>query len=143
MNATTLRFLIAVSLSISIPPVLRAQQPTWTDPVTGLMWAKTDNGSDINWQQAANYCQNLTMGGYSDWRLPTIDELAGIYDQTQNVDGKHIKGGIHMTASAAWSNSAGDASGEAWNFFFNNGSRYSNQLAFLPARALCMRRSGG
>jgi hypothetical protein len=23
--------------------------PTWTDPDTGLMWAKKDNGSDVNW----------------------------------------------------------------------------------------------
>ena len=25
-----------------------ALHPTWSDPATGLMWAKKDNGSDVN-----------------------------------------------------------------------------------------------
>jgi hypothetical protein len=36
-----------------------------------------------------------------------------------------------------------DASGEAWNFNFNNGKRNSNQLGNSNnKRALCVRRSG-
>jgi serine/threonine-protein kinase len=27
----------------------------WTDPATGLMWTKKDNGKDMNWQQATDY----------------------------------------------------------------------------------------
>lgn len=29
----------------------------------------------ISWVSADNYCQNLTAYGYSDWRMPTLDEL--------------------------------------------------------------------
>jgi len=48
----------------------------WVDPDTGLMWAgKDNNGKDVNWRQATKYCRNLRLAGYSDWRLPTIDEL--------------------------------------------------------------------
>src|SRR5690242_17745520 len=50
----------------------------WTDPSTGLMWAGKDNGKDVNWHKAINYCRDLRLGGYSDWRLATIDELQGI-----------------------------------------------------------------
>lgn len=39
-----------------------AQHPTWTDPATGLMWTRKDNGSDVTWQQAVNYCKYLTVG---------------------------------------------------------------------------------
>jgi hypothetical protein len=46
--------------------------PTWTDPATGLMWAKKDNGSDVDWNQAGDYCTKLQLAGYNDWRLPTI-----------------------------------------------------------------------
>jgi formylglycine-generating enzyme required for sulfatase activity len=59
----------------------------WTDPATGLMWTKQDSGSGVSWDQAKAYCSNLRLGGFSDWRLPTIDELQGIYDPSIDVPG--------------------------------------------------------
>jgi hypothetical protein len=50
-----------------------ALNPTWTDPATSLMWAKKDNGSDVDWNQASAYCSTLQIAGYSDWRLPTTE----------------------------------------------------------------------
>jgi hypothetical protein len=50
-----------------------------SDLRTGLQWAAKDNGSDINWQDARSYCQNYTGGGHTDWRLPTVSELKGLY----------------------------------------------------------------
>ena len=29
----------------------------------------------MKWNDAVNYCKNLNEGGYTDWRLPNIDEL--------------------------------------------------------------------
>jgi Protein of unknown function (DUF1566) len=105
------------------------------------MWARQDNGSSVNWNQANNYCSNLRLGGYTNWRLGTVDELAGIYDQTQDVKGWHIKGGIQLSGWT-WSNSQGSASGEAWGFGFNSGKRASVQLVYYSIRALCVRCSG-
>jgi hypothetical protein len=49
------------------------------DSVTGLMWQKaTAPPGTYTWAEAVTYCDNLTIGGYYDWRLPTIKELAGI-----------------------------------------------------------------
>jgi hypothetical protein len=125
--------------------------PTWTDPATGLMWARKDNGGDVTWQQAANYCQNLALGGYSGWRLPTIDELQGIYDSGINVPGQwgngklvafHVKGSLKLSGWQT-SSSQGNASGEAWDFDFGAGLRPSYPLGFgHNGRALCVRRSG-
>src|ERR1035437_8847883 len=53
---------------------------TVLDTRTNLMWAAKDNGSNINWQGAKGYCENYRGGGYTDWRMPTQDELAGLYD---------------------------------------------------------------
>ena len=57
------------------------------DTETGLMWMLLD--SDITGFQncmtfdaAATYVENLSTGGYSDWRLPKMGELAGIYKKT-------------------------------------------------------------
>lgn len=43
------------------------------------MWAATDNGQDISWQEAKKYCENYRAGGYTDWRLPTDDELGRLH----------------------------------------------------------------
>jgi hypothetical protein len=45
---------------------------TVTDNLTGLMWTKNANlpGSTMTWYQAVDYCNSLTQGGYTDWRLP-------------------------------------------------------------------------
>jgi serine/threonine-protein kinase len=114
----------------------------WTDPATGLMWAKKDNGSDVNWQQAMDYCQNLQLAGYSDWRLPTLDELQGIYDPNANVGGYHVKGNLQPSNFVEWSSSQRNASGKALNFSFVNGGRGYGGGNIYGHRALCVRRSG-
>ena len=117
----------------------------WTDLATGLTWTKQDNGSDVTWDQANAYCSNLRMGGYSDWRLPTIDELQGIYVPGQFGEGattKHVKGNLKLSSGSQWSSTRGSAHGEAWFLSFFSGKRYSRQLGYGLARALCVRRSG-
>jgi hypothetical protein len=57
----------------------------WTDPATGLQWVHADNDADLDFDQAVDYCKNLKLGGYSNWRLPEIDELKGISDSSANV----------------------------------------------------------
>ncbi|RME75967.1 MAG: DUF1566 domain-containing protein [Chloroflexi bacterium] len=53
---------------------------TVTDNVTGLTWQKTPPQQDFTWQDAADYCQSLTLAGYDDWRLPNVKELFSISD---------------------------------------------------------------
>ena len=65
---------------------------SWTDPSTGLMWAGRDNGKNANWHKAMDYCRNLRLAGYSDWRLATIDELEGIYDKATDAAGRDAQG---------------------------------------------------
>ena len=35
-------------------------------------------------RHAMNYCRSLNYGGYSDWRLPTADELSGVHAPQHN-----------------------------------------------------------
>jgi hypothetical protein len=118
--------------------------PFWADPATGLTWAKKDNGSDATWSQANEYCRNLRLGGRSGWRVPTVDELWGIFDQTKaGQQGLHPKGGIRVSWPGVWSSTQGNNSEEKWAFSFYNGSRGSSKLG--PSninRALCVRGSG-
>ncbi|MGM0451812.1 MAG: DUF1566 domain-containing protein [Thermodesulfobacteriota bacterium] len=57
------------------------------DTRTGLMWTLIDSdvtapeNQCLTYEQAKDYVTHLNTGGYSDWRLPTPEELAGIYKQ--------------------------------------------------------------
>lgn len=51
---------------------------TVTDLNTGLMWQQVPPSSTYTWQQAADYCNSLELGGYSDWRMPSCKELYSI-----------------------------------------------------------------
>ena len=53
---------------------------TITDNVTGLTWTQEISRSPVSWEQASGYCDTLSTGGYSDWRLPTVKELWSIRD---------------------------------------------------------------
>ena len=55
----------------------------WPDPSTDLLWTGstylgTGMGMGMNWQKATDYCNQLRLGGYSDWRLPTLNEAKSI-----------------------------------------------------------------
>ncbi|MDK2956428.1 MAG: hypothetical protein PWQ57_1924 [Desulfovibrionales bacterium] len=51
------------------------------DATTGLVWQR-DWGSagTPNWENALSYCEGLTLGGWTDWRLPNINELMTTVD---------------------------------------------------------------
>ena len=61
---------------------------TITDSQTGLMWTKKDSGADtggcIDWNASKSYVIRLNTGGYTNWRLPTLSELKGIYEESKN-----------------------------------------------------------
>lgn len=50
------------------------------DNTTGLQWQDDATPSVMMWSSAVSYCQSITLGGYSDWRLPDIYELLSITD---------------------------------------------------------------
>lgn len=101
---------------------------TVLDKSTNLMWAAKDNGNNINWSNAKRYCENYRRGGYTDWRMPTQDELEGLYDFTKTYKsdcGKdaHLTELIRLTCTAPW---ASEISGSTAAIFgFDPGKRYS------------------
>jgi hypothetical protein len=58
---------------------------TVSDAKTGLMWCLLDSTTELNrcldFEDAKQYVANLKTGGHTDWRLPTKEELTGLYYQ--------------------------------------------------------------
>ena len=107
-----------------------------TDTRTGLQWAAKDNGRDINWHNARAYCRNYSGGGHTDWRLPTVSELKGLY----KAGIRYKKGDIiNITACRPWASETRGS--EAAYVYFHPGGRlwdglsYSNGDRALPVRS--------
>ncbi|MCG8702173.1 MAG: DUF1566 domain-containing protein, partial [Bacteroidales bacterium] len=59
---------------------------TISDESSGLIWQQGDSGEGMDWESALNYCEDLSLAGYSDWRLPDAKELQYIVDYSRSPD---------------------------------------------------------
>ena len=79
---------------------------TVTDRVTGLMWQKEGSASEITFDEALEYVKELNakhFGGYTNWRLPTIEELCSLLEPIQNKRGQYIDELFAENISGCWS----------------------------------------
>jgi len=113
---------------------------TVLDTKTGLMWASKDNGKDINWQDAKRYCENYRGGGYNDWRMPTLDELKGTYDNIkENRYDIHLtKKFIDISACCPWALETRGSLAARFNFYYGLWN-WACQSGSLFTRALPVR----
>lgn len=54
------------------------------DRATGLTWQRNPDFTRRDFHQAGTYAASLDLAGHTDWRLPTIQELASIADFAGN-----------------------------------------------------------
>jgi hypothetical protein len=49
---------------------------------TNLIWEDTTHAEEtkVTFNEAKSYCSELELGGFKDWRLPTLQELLTIVD---------------------------------------------------------------
>ena len=98
---------------------------TVKDKTNGLEWQDTDtsNLSLTRWIDAISYCENLTLGGYSDWRLPNYNELLSIVNYQKNTPA--INSAFQNVKSKPYITSTTDATtynDGIWYVHFDNGS---------------------
>jgi len=58
---------------------------------TGLIWPKSLTKNPMNFNDAKKYCSNLSLDGYKNWRLPTIEELKSFIDEPMDVSAPNKK----------------------------------------------------
>jgi len=97
-RAVLVTFFLAAALVLVTPAILAAASGqsesvaanrfedrgdgTILDRKTGLLWLKSGKSTlgAITWQEAGAFCSGLQYAGFTDWRLPTKEELASIVD---------------------------------------------------------------
>ena len=98
---------------------------TVTDNLTDLMWTTNGNSrAGCNWNTAIDWCRAYVYAGYSDWRLPNINELSSLGNYSQanvatwlNSSATPFSG---VLASRYWASTSFSAyTGSAWFFHMN------------------------
>ena len=129
------------------------EKGVWTDPKTGLMWARInigqrwENGQCVGdaqlliWEDAPTACKNFQLAGFNDWRLPTIDELETL--MLQNKAGYNCPQNILFQPRKDiwgyyWSGSPyADDNDYAWAVYFDSGVSDNGYKDFdAPVRAV-------
>ena len=90
----------------------------------GLVAAITDLG-DIDWNSAKTACDELILNGYSDWYLPSKEELNSVYVNLK----KFAVGGF--ANNNYWSSTEG-AFNDAWSQNFNYGNQNAITKNYTP-----------
>jgi hypothetical protein len=114
---------------------------TVTDISTGLMWEKTSSWVSKNWENALNYCENLSLADYDDWRLPNRTELQSILDYSRSypaIDNAFFPnsgaGNLYWTSTS----NPREYTNNAWSINFNTGEidYYSDKTSLYYVRAV-------
>lgn len=111
---------------------------TVTDTSTGLTWQQNTPEEAINWEEALAYCESLSLGGNTDWRLPNINELRSLVDYNRNTPSIDMTYFPNTSPSLYWSSTtyASNVS-SVWGVSFVNAKGYSsNKGSFTLVRAV-------
>ena len=84
----------------------------------------------FKWHAALKYCKNLSLGGYSDWRLPSIKTLKELYTHKSKL--KNVSSSYYWS-SATYANSTS----YAWYVYFKYGfSLNGNKTRYYYVRCV-------
>jgi hypothetical protein len=128
MTATLCAFVMALWATGVHAAFVDNGNGTVTDTSTGLMWQK-DTARDgqgnyypVIWEEALAYCESRTIGGHTDWRLPTIKELRSLVDYTQYDPAIDKVRFPNTVSSYYWSSTTyASSTGNAWGVYFYDG----------------------
>jgi hypothetical protein len=125
---------------------------TVTDIETKLMWQQATAGKGtwykLSWEEAMLYCRDLSLAGYTDWRLPKLDELKTLVDYSTprlpKINHKYFPDTAAFFSSFYWSSTEYAYSFfHAWGVYFIHGyDEYNHKTTGWYVRAVRGGQSG-
>jgi hypothetical protein len=101
---------------------------TVSDTSTGLMWQQDtarDEWGDydhMTWEEALDYCEVLSLGGHTDWRLPNIKELDSLMDLSRYSPAINTVYFPNTLPDGYWSSTTcAQRPGYTWTLYFSEG----------------------
>jgi len=106
---------------------------TVTDTDTGLMWQQaTAPGAYNTWQEALDYCKSLSLADYTDWRLPSVNELLSIVDYSRYYPAINTDYFPNTESSFYWSSTTFPFDPNyAWYVYFDYGYLYNFDKSYF------------
>ena len=91
---------------------------TITDNLTGLMWERWASRTTKTWTEAIDYCNTLSLSGYTDWKLPNINELESLVNSGES-------------SVASWLDAQGFDINQGWNNYWSSTTAaYNTSIAW-------------
>ena len=110
------------------------------DRETGLVWERSPHSERMNWTAACAHCYRNGAGQRLGWRLPTIEELSSLVDESglgPALPPGHPFENIHRLVY--WSSTTdNDYDGMAWRVYFDDG-RVGSSVKSIPYSVWCVR----
>ncbi|MBD3792611.1 MAG: DUF1566 domain-containing protein [Campylobacterales bacterium] len=114
-----------ITLLLSTLALLHAEPTMVKDDSTKLLWEDTPHVelTKVNHNQAKQYCEELTIEKYENWRLPTLQELLTIVDYKRYKPALLKEFSYVDDETLYWSNTPYvRSSDEYWGVSFKDGS---------------------
>ncbi len=101
-----------------------------TGGTTGLMWQQSGSSGEVDFKDAEEYIQELNKGkhaGFSDWRLPTLEEAMSLMEPNKNEASLYIDPAFDSKQSWIWTADKYSV-GSAWLVHFDDGYCYHHPV---------------
>jgi hypothetical protein len=97
------------------------------DHTTGLIWHQSGSDEIMDWHNAKQWVKDLNdkgYAGYSDWRLPTVEEAISLLEPDKNASDLYIDQVFDAKQTGIWTGDENDSASYldgVWSVRFGGG----------------------
>ena len=112
------------------------------DQASGLMWQQSGSPKIMTYKNVQKWIDDLNekgYAGYTDWRLPTLEEAMSLMQPKENKDGLYIDQAFDSKQEWIWTVDKYKRGSAAWGVGFSHGSCDDRYFFSLTDYVRCVR----